>query len=150
MPLDVPTVSYALPEVVDPPGLLAYLGKRFPVVAEPTREQHDDRGGHEHPLAGPLGVLAQLQEPRGVVRLPQLSDPELEDERAADPDDGGEDVDEHDPQVEVLVERQQLHRTSSQSVLGPRRPPPPGQADDTAARGVHGSTRAHDVGWAES
>ncbi len=35
MPLDVPTVSYALPDGVDPPGLLAYLDKRFPVIAEP-------------------------------------------------------------------------------------------------------------------
>jgi CHAD domain-containing protein len=35
MSLDVPTVSYALPEGLDPPGLLAYLDKRFPVMAEP-------------------------------------------------------------------------------------------------------------------
>jgi CHAD domain-containing protein len=35
MPLDVPTVSYALPDGVDPPALLAYLDKRFPVIAEP-------------------------------------------------------------------------------------------------------------------
>ena len=34
MPLDAPTVSYALPDGVDPPGLLAYLDKRFPVIAE--------------------------------------------------------------------------------------------------------------------
>jgi CHAD domain-containing protein len=34
MPLDVATVSYTLPQGVDPPGLLAYLGKRFPVIAE--------------------------------------------------------------------------------------------------------------------
>jgi CHAD domain-containing protein len=36
MPLDVPTVSYALPDDVEPPGLLAYLDKRFPVIAEPV------------------------------------------------------------------------------------------------------------------
>jgi CHAD domain-containing protein len=35
MPFDVSTVSYALPEGVDPPALLAYLDKRFPVIAEP-------------------------------------------------------------------------------------------------------------------
>jgi CHAD domain-containing protein len=35
MPLDVSTVSYALPEGVDPPALLAYLDKRFPVICEP-------------------------------------------------------------------------------------------------------------------
>jgi CHAD domain-containing protein len=35
MPLDVSTVSYALPEGVDPPALLAYLDKRFPVISEP-------------------------------------------------------------------------------------------------------------------
>ena len=35
MPLDVSTVSYALPEGVDPPALVAYLDKRFPVIAEP-------------------------------------------------------------------------------------------------------------------
>jgi CHAD domain-containing protein len=35
MPLDVSTVTYALPEGVDPPTLVAYLDKRFPVVAEP-------------------------------------------------------------------------------------------------------------------
>ncbi|MGH9190889.1 MAG: CHAD domain-containing protein, partial [Acidimicrobiales bacterium] len=35
MPLDVPTVSYTLPDGVDPPSLLAYLDKRFPVIAEP-------------------------------------------------------------------------------------------------------------------
>jgi CHAD domain-containing protein len=35
VPLDVSTVSYALPEGVDPPALLAYLDKRFPVIAEP-------------------------------------------------------------------------------------------------------------------
>ncbi|MGH9231403.1 MAG: hypothetical protein ACRD07_22200, partial [Acidimicrobiales bacterium] len=35
MPLDVPTVSYALPDGVDLPGLLAYLDKRFPLIAEP-------------------------------------------------------------------------------------------------------------------
>jgi CHAD domain-containing protein len=35
MALDVATVSYALPTGVDPSGLLAYLDKRFPVIAEP-------------------------------------------------------------------------------------------------------------------
>jgi CHAD domain-containing protein len=35
MPLDVRTVSYTLPDGVDPPSLLAYLDKRFPVIAEP-------------------------------------------------------------------------------------------------------------------
>jgi CHAD domain-containing protein len=35
MALDVPTESYRLPDGVDPPGLLAYLDKRFPVIAEP-------------------------------------------------------------------------------------------------------------------
>ena len=35
MALDVPTASYALPDGVDPPGLLAYLDKRFALIAEP-------------------------------------------------------------------------------------------------------------------
>ncbi|HZM32360.1 MAG TPA: hypothetical protein VFB77_17810, partial [Acidimicrobiales bacterium] len=35
MPPDVSTVSYALPEGVDPPALVAYLDKRFPVISEP-------------------------------------------------------------------------------------------------------------------
>src|SRR5262245_3507588 len=34
MPLDVPTYSYALPEGVDPPALVAFLRKRFDVEAE--------------------------------------------------------------------------------------------------------------------
>ncbi len=34
MPLDVPTVSYALPDGVDPPALLSFLGERFTVVAD--------------------------------------------------------------------------------------------------------------------
>jgi CHAD domain-containing protein len=35
MPLDVPVHSYALPEGVDPPALLAFLGDRFDVAAAP-------------------------------------------------------------------------------------------------------------------
>jgi CHAD domain-containing protein len=36
MPLDVPSVAFALPAGLDPGGLLAYLDKRLPAIAEPA------------------------------------------------------------------------------------------------------------------
>jgi CHAD domain-containing protein len=39
MPLDVPTVSYAVPDGVDPGALLSFLGERFTVVADRSARQ---------------------------------------------------------------------------------------------------------------
>jgi CHAD domain-containing protein len=88
MPLDVSTVSYALPEGVDPPALLAYLDKRFPVIAEPGASRaytvldtadrrlraagvdldlETDRGGHRLVLREPGGrppLVADVRRPR--------------------------------------------------------------------------------------
>ena len=36
MPLDVPTYAYALPEGVDPPALMSFLGQRFDLVSAAT------------------------------------------------------------------------------------------------------------------
>jgi hypothetical protein len=47
-----------------------------------------------------------LEEARRVVGLAKLHDLDLEEERPTDPDHRGEDVDEHDPEVQILVERE--------------------------------------------
>jgi CHAD domain-containing protein len=83
MPVDVPTVSYALPEGVDPPGLLAYLDKRFPVIAEPgasrsytvldTADRRLRAAGVDLDLeAGRGGPRLVLREPGG--RAPLVAD----------------------------------------------------------------------------
>ena len=69
MALDVPTVSYALPDGVDPAGLVAYLDKRFPVIAEPGGSRsYTVLDTADRRLRG-AGVDLDLETGRGGARL---------------------------------------------------------------------------------
>jgi CHAD domain-containing protein len=69
MALDVPTGSYALPDGIDPPGLLAYLDKRFPVIAEPgTTRTYTVLDTADRRLGG-AGIDLDLETGRGGARL---------------------------------------------------------------------------------
>jgi CHAD domain-containing protein len=69
MPLDVTTVSYALPEGVDPPALLAYLDKRFPVIAEPGASRAYTVLDTADRRLRAAGVELDLETARGEPRL---------------------------------------------------------------------------------
>jgi CHAD domain-containing protein len=74
VPLDVPTVSYALPEGLDPAGLLGYLDKRFPVIAEPGASRSYTVLDTADRRLRAAGVDLDLETDRGGPRL-VLRDP---------------------------------------------------------------------------
>ena len=69
MALDIATVSYALPTGVDPPGLLAYLDKRFPVIAEPEASRSYTVLDTADRRLRAAGVDLDLETARGGPRL---------------------------------------------------------------------------------
>jgi CHAD domain-containing protein len=69
MALDVAIVSYALPTGVDPPGLLAYLDKRFPVIAEPEASRSYTVLDTADRRLRAAGVDLDLETGRGATRL---------------------------------------------------------------------------------
>jgi CHAD domain-containing protein len=85
MPLEVPTVSYALPEGVDPAGLLAYLDKRFSVVVEPGAKRSYtvlDTADRRLRAAGvDLDLETARGRPRLVLREPGAGPPRVADVR---------------------------------------------------------------------
>jgi CHAD domain-containing protein len=78
MPLDVPAYSYALPEGVDPPALVAFLRKRFDVEAEravPVTFTVIDTADRRVRDAGGDLVLEGTKTPELVLRLAPGSAP---------------------------------------------------------------------------
>jgi CHAD domain-containing protein len=69
MPLDVLTVSFALPDGVEPADLLAYVDKRFPVLAQPAATRAYTVVDTADRRLRSAGVDLELETGRGGARL---------------------------------------------------------------------------------